>query len=112
MHTHRNLATKEKWVSQYESLVDYIYQGYEEIIYEYTNDLSCRLFIQEALDNNDSQVFSMIERIRAADEKLKSVLHPTKECIHGNFPKSYFWFWGIPKNSEELMNEARQNDWI
>ena len=54
----------------------------------------------------------MSERIHEADKKLKSVLLETKECIHGKYPKRYFWFWGIPKNSKELTNEAQSNNWI
>ncbi len=109
---HRNLNDEEKWVSEYESLVKYISEGYEEIIYEYTNDLSCRLFIQRAIENGNSEVLVMSKRVKRADIKLKQLLQKTKQCIHGDYPKSYFWFWGVPKYSEELMNEAKLNNWV
>lgn len=99
-------------MSEYESLVNYIYEGYEEIIYEYTADLLCRLFIQRAMEEKNKDILSMKERIDRADKKLKSVLLETKECIQGDYPKNYFWFWGVPGNSEELINEARSNKWI
>jgi hypothetical protein len=112
MNSHRNLTREEKWVSEYESLVNYICEGYEEIIYEYTNDLTCRLFIQQALEEKNKDILSMKERIERADKKLRTVLLETKECIYGKYPKNYFWFWGVPGNSEELTNEAKTNKWI
>ena len=108
----RELNKQEKWVSQYESLVNYIVSGYEEIIYEYTNDLSCRLFIQQGIESSDGEILEMMSRIEKVDSKLKAVLFPCKESIHGNYPKSHFWFWGVPKNSIELMNEAKIRQWI
>ena len=112
MTAYRELTREEKWVHNYESLVNYICAGYEEIIYEYLNDLACRLFIQEAIENKDENILLMEERIKKADEKLQSVLIKTKTCIYGDYPETYFWFWGIPKNSAELMNEAKLNSWI
>ncbi len=112
MNTNRSLTIEEKWISAYESLVQYICEGYEEIIYEYTNDLSCRLFIQRGLEEKNKNMLSMEDRVNTADEKLKSILLMTKKCIHGDFPIDYFWFWGVPSNSEELTKEARLNRWI
>ena len=94
----RELNKQERWVAQYESLVTYIVSGYEEIIYEYTNDLSCRLFIQECIESSNSEVLKMIPRIEKADRELKAVLVSCNKSIHGNYPKNYFWFWGVPQN--------------
>ena len=112
MFVNRVLNKQERWVSQYEGLVTYICSGYEEIIYEYTNDLSCRLFIQEGIESVDKEILKMMPRIRKADSELKQILIPCNKPIHGNYPKNYFWFWGVPQNSIELMNEARTNQWI
>lgn len=112
MTIYREPTKEENKVREYESLVNYICEGYEEIIYEYLNDLSCRLFIQERIEQNDESILFMKERIKKADEKLQSILRQTKTCIYGNYPESYFWFWGIPRNSAELMNEAKLNHWI
>ena len=112
MNTHRKLTKEEKWVSEYESLVTYVSKGYEQNVYEYTNDLSCRLFIQRAMEKKNKDILFMQKRIKTADKKLKSVLLETKECIHGDYPKEYFWFWGVPANSKELTNEAKSNKWI
>ena len=97
-------------MKNYESLVNYICEGYEEIIYEYLNDLACRIFIQEAIEQKNENILFMKERIEQADEKLQSVLLKTKVCIFGKYPEKYFWFLGIPKNSKELINEAKLND--
>ncbi|MEP6903301.1 MAG: hypothetical protein ABJA66_16355 [Actinomycetota bacterium] len=112
MTTYREPTQEENWVRKYESLVNYICDGYEENIYEYTNDLACRLFIQEASKQNSESILFMNERVKKADEKLQSVLQETNTCIHGNYPKTYFWFWGVPENSDEFMNEAELNHWI
>lgn len=112
MTAYRELTGEEKWVREYESLVEYIYKGYEEIIYEYTNDLTCRLFIQKAIEQSSKSILFMKERIETADEKPRFVLQETKVCIYGNYPKNYFWLWGVPKNSIELMGEAKENNWI
>ncbi len=106
------LTRKEKWVSEYELLVDHISEGYEDNIYEYTNDLTCRLFIQQALEKKDKELLPLAGRIEMADTKLRSVLLETKECIHGDYPKHYFWFWGIPRNSKELRDDAKSMGWI
>lgn len=108
----REPTKEEKWVTQYETLVNYVCEGYEEIIYEYTNDLSCRLFIQEAIEQKSERIQTMTDRIKRADKKFQSFLQKTNVCIHGNYPDRYFWFWSIPKNSKELTNEARLNHWI
>jgi hypothetical protein len=112
MAIHREPTKVERLVRDYESLVDYICEGYEEIIYEYTNDLTCRLFIQKDIEQNSESILLLKDRIKRADEKLKSVLCKTKICIHGNYTETYFWFWGVPRNSDELMNEAKLNHWI
>ncbi len=108
----REPTKEEKWVTDYETLVNYICEGYEEIIYEYTNDLACRLFIQEAIEKRSERILLLKDRIKRTDKKLQSVLQKTNTCIHGKYPQTYFWFWGIPKNSKELMNEAKLNNWI
>ena len=51
----RELNKQEKWLSQYEGLFNKIVSSYEEIIYEYTNDLSFRLFIQQRIESSDSE---------------------------------------------------------
>ena len=112
MTTYREPTKEENWVREYESLVNYICEGYEEIIYEYTNDLACRLFIQKCIEQNNESVLYMKERISKADKKLQFILRKTKTSIYGNYPESYFWFWGVPQNSNELMNEAKLNGWI
>lgn len=108
----RELTKEEKWVTDYENLVNYICEGYEEVIYEYTNDLACRLFIQEAIEQESKSILSLLDRIRNTDKKLQAILQKTSMCIYGIYPKEYFWFWGIPRNSNELMNEAKLNHWI
>lgn len=112
MTNYREPTKEERLVHEYERLVDYICDGYEEIIYEYTNDLTCRSFIEEALVKKCPNIIYLKKRIDQADKKFQAILLKTKVCIFGNYPKSYFWFWGIPKNSRELMDEARINKWL
>jgi hypothetical protein len=112
MKNYREPSVEEMRVKNYESRVNYIYEGYEEIIYEYLNDLACRLFIEESIAQGNENILPLKPRIDKADERLKAILRKTNTCIYGNYPESYFWFWGIPQNSTELMNEARLSNWI
>lgn len=74
----REPVKEEKWVTEYETLVNYICEGYEEIIYEYTKDLACRSFIEEAIEQKNKNILSLKNRIKRADKKLQAVLQKTK----------------------------------
>jgi hypothetical protein len=102
---HRELSRYERWVSSYEGFVNSLAEGYDMCIYEYTNDLSCRQRLEDARSN--PQVQQIWARVERADALLRDILKPTKECIHGSYPREYFWFWGYPPGSPELESDLK-----
>jgi len=103
-HLRHSLTQAQRWVATYEGFVDdVVADGYDMCVYEYTNDLSCRLFIY---DNRSSvEIREMRQRIEVADQRFRDVLQETKKCIHGDYPKECFWFWSCPANSPELEQD-------
>ena len=94
-------------LDRYANLVEEIEGGYGMCIYEYTNDLYCRNVIQEKLDAGFVPDDAAAERLRQLDERLRALLIPTTGSIHGNYPTQYFWFYGVPRNAEEVLEDAR-----
>ena len=104
--SHRPLTKEEEWVTCYEGFVDSLTEGYSLSIYEYVNDLHCRKTLEE--NRNHPAIRSQWSRVQKADALLQSILLPTKHCLHGNYPKEYFWYWGYPPNSPELEADLRE----
>jgi len=101
----RALTNFERWVSEYESLVSTLKDGYDLCSAEYANDLAPRQFIEENRDH--PEIAALRPRVDAADSLLKQLLVPTKSCFHGDYPETWFWFWGYPSNSPELERDLR-----
>jgi len=95
-----------RWIAGYEFLADTLADGYDMCIYEYTNDMTCRELLHQYADHHVIREFE--KRIAIADGRLKAILNPTKQCIHGDYPESHFWFWAYPPNSPELENDLRE----
>ena len=98
--TFRNPSADEELISKYESFIEDIRDGYGMCLSEYTNDLSCRDTIEERMRETEFSPF--LPAIEQLDSALRSILIPTDKCIHGNYPKSAFWYWGYPPDSPEL----------
>ena len=98
----------ERLISKYEYLVAQAEQGYDMCIYEYTNDLACRIEIQERLEADSALDKTLLSRLERADTKLRAVLVPTNNSIYGDYLQSHFWFYGIPQDSPELMKDAKE----
>ncbi len=102
----RDLDEIELNLQKYETFVDGIKNGYRMDIYEYTNDLFCRNFLEE--NKHKQELVKIWSRVELADKIFKEYLVKTKECIDGNYSESYFWFWGYPKNSPELEGDLKK----
>lgn len=97
----------EERVSEYESFVDSLLDGYSMSIYEYTNDVYCRQYLEEQKDTPGvSDIWSRIETI---DSRFLTILNPTKRCIYGSYPQSCFWYWSYPLHSPELEQDLKEN---
>ena len=103
----QNIPTEApRWIASYEHLAETLSEGYDMCIFEYTNDISGREMLERHKDHQI--VAQMATRIAAADEKLRAILLPTKRCIHGEFPRSHFWYWMYPANSPQLESDLRE----
>ncbi len=94
-------------LNRYGSLVEEIEGGYGMCLSEYTNDLYCRSFLQEKLDEGFVPNAAFQEQLDQLDERLRALLIPTIGSIHGSYPPAYFWFLGVPGNAEEVIEEVR-----
>lgn len=103
----RHSSEIENRVSEYESLIDSLQDGYSMSIYEYTNDLYCRQYLEEHKD--DPVVSELWIRIERIDSRFLKMVNSTKRCIHGNYPQSYFWYWSYPINSPEIEQDLKEN---
>jgi hypothetical protein len=99
----RALTEMERWVSDYESFVLDLNDGYDLCSAEYANDLAPRHFIEQNRGHPD--IVGLRARIDAADSQLRQLLTPTKICFHGEYPATWFWYWGFPKNSPDLERD-------
>ncbi len=94
-------------LDRYVYLVKEIEDGYEDYDYEYINDICVRSTLQEKLDEGYVPDDETAERLRQLDERLRAMLIPTTKSIYGNFPPQYFWFYGVPRNAEKVLEDAR-----
>ena len=94
-------------LDRYSNLVKEIEDGYGMCLAEYTNDLYCRNVLQEKLDEGCIPDAASAERLNQLDERLRAVLIPTAGSIHGSYPPRYFWFFGVPRNAEEVIEDVR-----
>ena len=108
--TLRDPTRSEQMAAAWEAFVDGLVDGYSMGIYEYTNDLHCRVYLEE--HRTDEDVLAMWPRVENADERAKAILLPAKGCLHGDHPRSWFWYWTYPASSPELEADLRRIDLI
>jgi|HubBroStandDraft_1064217.scaffolds.fasta_scaffold583354_2 hypothetical protein len=102
-YEHRPLTKAERSVAIY---CDLVAHGYHDICVEYPNDISCREYIE--IHKDDPEIIGIWRRVEEADGKLRAFLIPTVRCIHGEYPRACFWYWGCPRNSPDLERELRE----
>lgn len=84
-------------VESWKGLVDEIERGYDEMIYEYTNDLSVRELLQELIDALPAgSVRSWVTReVEATDARYREATREVQEPIHGGRDAEW-WYWRVP----------------
>jgi hypothetical protein len=97
----------ESSLDAYRSLVEQIEEGYGMCLSEYTNDLHCRTLLQKLLEEGYDPGTARSEQMGELDDRLRALLVPTTGSIHGSYPSDYFWFYGVPRNAPEVLEEAR-----
>ncbi len=105
----------EGLVESWERLVQSVDEGYALGLDDYLNDLDVRQLLEEVLaEATDEQREEYGERIRRADEAMKSLVEPTTGCLWGDevateegwTAQKNWWYFSRPiKASEELLSE-------
>jgi hypothetical protein len=97
----------------YEALVLHAEEGYDLTIYDYTNELGHRHILQDLLAAGVTPDAELLVRLEQLDERLRALLVPIPECIHGEYPQEYFWYHGLPRNATgALLEDARSMGWM
>ncbi|MEO7716137.1 MAG: hypothetical protein ABIY70_08035 [Capsulimonas sp.] len=93
------------YLSAYQRLVEIIEDGYDMCIYEYTNDLHCRSALQKMLNEGAAPSDDERKRLTRLDDRLRAMLIPAGRSIHGQYSEEYFWFYGVPRNAPEVLED-------
>lgn len=96
----------ERW----ENFVSEVEEGYDDSIYEYTNDLSVRDLLQVVVDNSPiSFRDKLIGALWIWDERFKKATEASKRSVLPNKEKSQAWWWfRVPKKpGSELKNDLQ-----
>ena len=111
----------EGLVENWEQVVDQVVKGYRLDLDSYLNDLDLRQLIEDVLKVAEaSEHTALLERIAAADRRMKAVIKPTRECLWGNRVASdqgwtreqNWWYFNRPISAggELLEDLERRSD--
>jgi len=98
----------EKLVEAWESTVASIIRGYEFGLDDYLNDLDGRQLISELMEIADAPSrLKYGERVRRVDERVRTILRPTGECLwgkaaaarHGWTVEKNWWYFSVPQTA-------------
>ena len=105
----------EGLVESWEKTVREVEEGYSLTLDDYLNDLDGRQLIAEALPvSRDDQRATINARLTRADEKMRSLTEPTKNCLWGDeiaqeegwTPDENWWYFARPTKADpELLAE-------
>jgi len=104
----------EGLIAAWKRVADHVADGYSLGLDDYLNDLDGRQLLEEALAHaTDEERASAMPRIRRTDERMKSLVVPTLECLWGDkvaeqegwSPESHWWYFSLPRAPGELLRE-------
>jgi hypothetical protein len=97
----------ERW----ENFVSEVEEGYDDSIYEYTNDLSVRDLLQVVVDNCPLALRDkLIGALRIWDERFNKATEESKRPVLPDKERSQAWWWfRVPvKRGSELVNDLQK----
>ncbi len=100
--------TLHSLLSKWKEFVIAVVQGYDDSVYEYTNDLSVRDLLQSIIDNCPlalrQKIYSVINNY---DERFKAVtIEKSEPILKSKTNHSYWWWYRVPKYpGAELEND-------
>src|SRR5574340_1342421 len=78
----------------WDNFVSEVNEGYNDSIYEYTNDLSVRDLLQEIIDNSPSHLRDkMIAAVQISDELFRKASKESYRSLLPDQEKSQGWWW-------------------
>jgi hypothetical protein len=100
----RQKMTLNKLFEDWSKFVTSVEKGYDDSIYEYTNDLSIRNIIQRVLDACPENAYTkLLRELEPLDNRLRSA---TREIDKPLLPDQNWWWHRIPL---ELTNDLRED---
>lgn len=98
----------ERW----ENFVSEVEKGYDNSIYEYTNDLSVRDLLQVVIDNSPLALRDkLIRALLIWDERFKKATEESNRSILSDKEKSPAWWWfRVPVNPGSELKTDLQSD--
>lgn len=107
-------------VENWEQVVDEVAKGYQLDLDSYLNDLDVRQLIEEVLRVAEpGDTSTLLERIAAADRRMKTVVEPTSKCLWGAqvaleqgwTRERNWWYFNQPISpGRELLNDLGFGD--
>lgn len=111
----RHALTVPLLLEIWDNFVSEVDEGYNNSIYEYTNDLSVRDLLQEIIDNSPSHLRDkMIAFVRISDERFRKASKESYRSLLPDKEKSQGWWWfRVPiKLGSELKNDLQMEGLI
>lgn len=98
----------DKLINDWQRLVVAIERGYDDSIYEYTNDLSARSLLGEVLAKAPAAIADKVRRIvEPLDQKfMATTRQTTKPLLSQDAREEDFWWFRIPT---KLLPELRRD---
>jgi hypothetical protein len=106
----RQTLTLQVMLERWEYFVSEVEEGYDDSIYEYTNDLSVRDLLQVVVDNSSLTLREkLIDALQICDERFQKATEESKRSVLPDKEKSQAWWWfRVPvKPGLELKNDLQ-----
>jgi hypothetical protein len=89
-------------VRRWKEFVEQVERGYRLGLEDYRNDLDLRGILRQANTEGDLED----DEVRALDERLRTLLEPSRRRVWESAPGDPFWDYGYPRNTGEELREG------
>ncbi|HYK99327.1 MAG TPA: hypothetical protein VEU77_13140 [Candidatus Acidoferrales bacterium] len=110
----RHRVTLEGLVSAWEAFSLDVAAGYRAGVYDYTNELSRRDMLAQAIDTSQTVRSQVAARVEVADARLQAATVPTEAAIqHLHVDRVRWWWFRRPLSAgRELVDDLkREGQW-
>jgi hypothetical protein len=106
----KDLVSLNELVAGWEHFVRSVEAGYDDCIYEYTNDLSIRGLLESVIQKLDSESRTqLVAAIDSLDQRFRSATNQSvRPVAPGVVPEDGWWWYRIPnKLPDEIAEDLR-----